>query len=357
MSPIFVQGYPPILCVLLNYRIVVIWERVAGDEDIPGGVRASDEAEMYDGADHGVRSVEGEGFIGMESDEYDLHEDETEHDHHTEADVDNEDGVELEDNLDHVGGMYDNFLDDDLYAVDSDKLIGSIDFVNLSEEEVCRFNFADVDIVFEFYQQYAKHHGFGARHYRSKKCGKVRIRQEFVCHIQRYRSLKFYSIPNRQKRPRAKTQCGCPARMHVHMDDKSERCHRRMSEADIEQMNDMHKGGIGVSRIRDFMASLACGYHNVPYTTRDMHDEVGADFECAKGDPVMTTNLKQLEHFPAENYTREIFYLFVPILDRACAMRVVDFEDNGSYFIHTVSRYGTLGKDSRVVATSEMCEI
>ncbi|KAL4316509.1 hypothetical protein AHAS_Ahas15G0292200 [Arachis hypogaea] len=37
-------------------------------------------------------------------------------------------------------------------------------------------------------------------------------------------------------------------------------------------MNDMHKGGIGVSRIRDFMASLACGYHNVPYTTRDMHD-------------------------------------------------------------------------------------
>ncbi|KAL4371331.1 hypothetical protein AHAS_Ahas06G0155100 [Arachis hypogaea] len=37
-------------------------------------------------------------------------------------------------------------------------------------------------------------------------------------------------------------------------------------------MNDMRKGGIGVSRIHSFMVSLAGGYHNVPYTTRDMHN-------------------------------------------------------------------------------------
>ncbi|RYR14065.1 hypothetical protein Ahy_B04g070726 isoform A [Arachis hypogaea] len=302
--------------------------------------------------------------------------------------------------------------------------------------------------------------------------------------------------------------------------------HWRMSEADIEQMNDMRKGGIGVSQIHDFMASLAVGYHNVPYTTREMHNvnakqrreggldaesclrylreckindpalyykevvdetyvwllqqlqismkgkapvsiitdddrqmksaieqvfpeahhrlcawyilrkwfemvekfgiadkrwvqdmyerrhswatahirekffaefrttsrceglhavisryvksrysyteflrhfhrclmfvrakEVEADFECAKSDPVMTINLKQLERSAAENYTRAIFYLFVPILDRACAIRVVDSEDNGSYFIYTVSRYGTPGKDWRVVATSDTREV
>ncbi|XP_072067029.1 protein FAR1-RELATED SEQUENCE 5-like [Arachis hypogaea] len=85
--------------------------------------------------------------------------------------------------------------------------------------------------------------------------------------------------------------------------------------------------------------------------------EVEADFECAKGDPVMTTNLKQLERSTTDNYTRAIFYLFVPILDRTCAMRVVDSEDNGSYFIHTVSRYGTPGKDWRVVATSDTREV
>ncbi|QHO12438.1 Protein FAR1-RELATED SEQUENCE [Arachis hypogaea] len=85
--------------------------------------------------------------------------------------------------------------------------------------------------------------------------------------------------------------------------------------------------------------------------------ELEADFECAKGDPVMTTNLKQLERSAAENYTRAIFYLFVPILDRACAMRVVNSEDNGSYFIHTVSRYGTPGKDWRVVTTSDTREV
>ncbi|RYR12071.1 protein FAR1-RELATED SEQUENCE 5-like [Arachis ipaensis] len=78
--------------------------------------------------------------------------------------------------------------------------------------------------------------------------------------------------------------------------------HRRMSEADIEQMNDMRKWGIGVSRIRSFMASLTGGYHNVPYITRDMHNvnakqrrEGGLDAEsclrylreCKANDPTL----------------------------------------------------------------------
>ncbi|RYQ83017.1 hypothetical protein Ahy_B10g101633 [Arachis hypogaea] len=521
------------MCVSLNHRIVAVWHRVAGDEDTTGGVHVADEPEMSDGAEHGVGSFEGEGSARMESDKYDFQEDETEHDHHAEADVDNGDAVELEDSLDGAGGMSDNYAEDEFYTVDSVESIGWIDFLNLSKEDIFRFNFADVDIAFEFYQQYAKHHGFGARRSRSEKRGEVRIRQEFVCHRQGYRSPKFYSMPNRKKRPRAETRCGCPARMLLRMDDESGRWlvayfsdvhnhhvlelrfssmlpgHRRMSEADIEQMNDMRKGGIGVSRIYGFMVSLAGGYHNVPYTTRDMHNvnakqrreggldaesclrqmksaieqvfpeahhrlcawhllrnatsnigkpkftrmfrdcmlgdyevrtferkwfemvekfgvadkrwvqdmyerrhswatthirgkffagfrttsrceglhavisryvksrysyteflrhfqrclmfvrakEVEADFECAKGDPVMTTNLKQLERSAAENYTRAIFYLFVPILNRACVMRVVDSEDNGSYFIHTVSRYGTPGKDWRVVATSDTREV
>ncbi|KAL4287342.1 hypothetical protein AHAS_Ahas19G0176600 [Arachis hypogaea] len=173
---------------------------------------------MCNGADDGVGSVEGKGFAGIESDEYDLQEDETEHDHHAEADVNN-----VVNNLDGIGGMSDNYADDDLYAVDSGKSIGLIDFLNLSEEEVLRFNFADVDIAFVFYQQYAKHHGFGARRSRSAKCGEVRIQQEFVCHRQGYRSPKFYPMPNRQKRPRAETRCGCPARMLLRMDDESGR--------------------------------------------------------------------------------------------------------------------------------------
>ncbi|RYR58469.1 hypothetical protein Ahy_A05g024256 [Arachis hypogaea] len=530
-------GNSPILRVSLNYRIVALWHRVAEDEDTTRGVCVADEAEMSDGVNHRVGSVEGERSAGMESDEHNFQEDDTEHDHHAEADVDNGDAVELEDSLDGAGGMFDNYAEDEFYAVDSVESIGWINFLNLSKEDVLRFNFADVDIAFEFYQQYAKHHGFGARRSRSEKRGEVRIRQEFVCHRQGYRSPKFYTMPNRQKRPRAETRCGCPARMLLRMDDESGRCHvayfsdahnhhalelqfssmllshRRMSEADIEQMSDMRKGGIGVSRIYGFMASLAGRYHNVPYTTRDMHNvnakqrreggldvesclrylreckandpalyykeahhrlyawhllrnttsnigkpkftrmfrdcmlgdyevrtfqrkwfemvekfgvadkrwvqdmyerrhswatahirgkffagyrttsrceglhavisryvksgysyteflhhfhrclmfvhakEVEADFECAKGDPVMTTNLKQLEQSAADNYTRAIFYLFVPILDRACAMKVVDSEDNGSYFIHSVSRYRTPEKDWRVVATYDTREV
>ncbi|RYR34252.1 hypothetical protein Ahy_A10g049014 isoform D [Arachis hypogaea] len=161
----------------------------------------------------------------MESDEYDFQEDETKHDNHAEADVDNGDSVELEDNLDGVGGMSDNYADDDLYAFDSGESIGWIDFFISSEEEVLRFNFLDVDIAFEFYQQYAKHHGSSARRSRSEKRGKVKIQQEFVCHRQGYRSPKFYSMPNQQKKPRAETRCGCPARMLLRMDDESGRWH------------------------------------------------------------------------------------------------------------------------------------
>ncbi|RYR53423.1 hypothetical protein Ahy_A06g028519 [Arachis hypogaea] len=121
--------------------------RVAGDEDTIGGVRVADEAEMFDGTNHGFRSFEGEGSAGMESNEYDFQEDDTEHDHHA--------------------------------------------------------------------------------------------------HNHHVLELRFSSM--------------LPG-------------HQRMSEAYIEQMNDMRKGGIGVSRIHSFMVSLAGGYHNVPYTTRDMHN-------------------------------------------------------------------------------------
>ncbi|RYR46891.1 hypothetical protein Ahy_A07g032754 [Arachis hypogaea] len=463
------------------------------DEDILASVHLADEVKLYDGADHRVGSVEGKGFAGMESDEYELHEDETKHDHLGEADGNN--------------GMWLNWKT--IWTV-------SIDFANLSKKEVCWFNFTDVNITFEFYQAYAKHHGFGGRRSKSEKYRQVRIRQEFVCHRQGFRSVKFYLILNRQKRPRAETQCGCPARMHVSMDDESEHwyvahvsnehnhpvlelkfssmlpSHRRMNEADIEQMNDMHKGDIaggldaksclrylreckandpalyykevvdregllqylfwcdGTSQIdcqvfRDVVAFDAtykknvylsplvvfsgvnhhnqtivfaavlvanekedtyvwllqqlqtamngkapmsiitdgnmqmksaikqvfpeahhrlCAWHLLQNATSNIekpnftrmfkdcmlgdYEEVEADFECAKGDPVMTTNLKQLERCVAENNTRAIFYLFVPILDRTCAMRVVDSKDSSSYFIHTVSRYGTSGKDWKV---------
>ncbi|XP_015940891.1 protein FAR1-RELATED SEQUENCE 5-like [Arachis duranensis] len=64
----------------------------------------------------------------------------------------------------------------------------------------------------------------------------------------------------------------------------------------------MRKGGIGISRIHGFMASLAGGYHNVPYTTRDIHNvnakqrrEGGLDAEsclrylqeCKANDPAL----------------------------------------------------------------------
>ncbi|KAL4305576.1 hypothetical protein AHAS_Ahas16G0092100 [Arachis hypogaea] len=167
--------------------------RVARDEDTLGGVRVAEEVEMYNGADHGVGSVEGEGFAGMESDEYDLQEDGQ--------------NTTIMQRAMSTMGMRLNWKT--IWPVSEECLI------------IMRM-MTSIDIAFEFYQQYAKHHGFGARRSKSEKRGEVRIRQEFVCHRQGYRSPKFYSMPNRQ-RPRADTRCGCPARMLLCRDDESGR--------------------------------------------------------------------------------------------------------------------------------------
>ncbi|RYR16093.1 hypothetical protein Ahy_B04g073057 isoform A [Arachis hypogaea] len=81
------------------------------------------------------------------------------------------------------------------------------------------------------------------------------------------------------------------------------RSHQKMSEADIEQMNEMRKRDIPISRIDDFLPSLVEGYENVPYITRDMHNvnakqrrERGLDVdlclrylcECKANDPVFS---------------------------------------------------------------------
>ncbi|MED6208966.1 hypothetical protein PIB30_050038 [Stylosanthes scabra] len=143
------------------------------------------------------------------------------------------------------GGIHCDYVEDEFYAIDNTDAIGLIEFVNLSMEKVCRYHFADIDLAFEFYQSYAKHHGFGGR---------------------RSRALR-----SDNKKPKAETRCGCRATMQVRLDGQSDMYyvaffsdednhpvmdlrfsamlphHRRMSEAGIDQMNDMRKGGILVT--------------------------------------------------------------------------------------------------------------
>ncbi|XP_025628901.1 protein FAR1-RELATED SEQUENCE 5-like [Arachis hypogaea] len=66
-----------------------------------------------------------------------------------------------------------------------------------------------------------------------------------------------------------------------------------------------------------------------------------ADFECAHGVPVMQTHLLSLEKSAANLYTREVFFLFRPIIIRSGSMKVLDCIDVGSYMLYTVVKYGS----------------
>ncbi|XP_025678309.1 protein FAR1-RELATED SEQUENCE 5-like [Arachis hypogaea] len=68
-------------------------------------------------------------------------------------------------------------------------------------------------------------------------------------------------------------------------------------------------------------------------------------------------DMYERRHSWATAHIRGKFFARFRTTSRVCAMRVVDSEDNGSYFIHTISRYGTPGKDWRVVAMSDLSEV
>ncbi|RYR25187.1 hypothetical protein Ahy_B02g058838 [Arachis hypogaea] len=150
--------------------------------------------------------------------------------------------------------------------------------------------------------------------------------QEFVCFRQGSRDIRFVNDGLRQNRePKAETRCGCEAEMRVHVHSESGRwiilyfqevynhkfledrltCmlsgHRKMDVVIVKQMNMMLKVGI----IR-----LLC-------TLSPLHD---------------------LEMSASNKLTKEIFFLFSPMLFRTCTLKVQTHALSQTCDIYTLSR-------------------
>ncbi|KAL4304707.1 hypothetical protein AHAS_Ahas16G0005200 [Arachis hypogaea] len=67
--------------------------------------------------------------------------------------------------------------------------------------------------------------------------------------------------------------------------------------------------------------------------------EFYAEYESARGVPVMQTCIEPLEMCAADTYTREVFLLFRPILVRLDAMKVLDYQTRDNSVIYYVCRY------------------
>ena len=191
------------------------------------------------------------------------------------------------------------FGDDDPYRVDFLADIGMIEFLNVSGVEVDRFHFGDLEVAFEFYNQFAKLRGFSARKSKTQKNNNLEVvKQIFVCSHQGFRPEELYSMENRKKEPRAETRCGCNTRFEAHLELASSKWyvtyfsdghnykhleprltgmllgHRKIMEVEIGQINNMRKAGISTSQIYRLLASQTGGYEYVGFGARDIYNQI-----------------------------------------------------------------------------------
>ncbi|XP_058775470.1 protein FAR1-RELATED SEQUENCE 5-like [Vicia villosa] len=86
------------------------------------------------------------------------------------------------------------------------------------------------------------------------------------------------------------------------------------------------------------------------------YKEVEADFSSAHGEPVLQTQLQDLEKSIADIYTREIFYFLRPLLQRACTCRVTHCAQTTFDYTYTVCKYRRQGLEWKVSFFSSSLE-
>ncbi|RYR01350.1 hypothetical protein Ahy_B06g080216 [Arachis hypogaea] len=268
---------------------------------------------------------------------------------------------------------------DESYKIDGWEDIGKTEFLNIVDVDIKRYHFSDLGVDFDFYNAFAKSRGFSGRKSKTRKHNGIINRQNFVCCREGFRQKKADNMHTRKQEPRDETRCGCKAKVQVSFDVVSGRWivskfsdlhnhdllppiftamlpgHRKIPAADIEQINIMRKGGLGTAHIFAALSSqsVIVKYVKSRYNLRDFVEHFDrcvayirfkdslADFECAHGVPVMQTHLLSLEKSAANLYTREVFFLFRPIIIRSGSMKVLDCIDVGSYMLYTVVKYGS----------------
>ncbi|KAJ1383303.1 Zinc finger, PMZ-type [Sesbania bispinosa] len=188
-----------------------------------------------------------------------------------------------------------------VFAVDSEA-----DFVKLNQEMLCvenvsKFNFPNLEVAYDFYNWYGKKTGFSARKSKVRKNAMGEIYEKtYLCHREGKRPNNMKPEKGKKKRPaKPETRCSCPAKMKVRLDGPSGRwnvskfcdahnhdmlppkyegmlpAHRKMSVADILEMNNMRDAGISTPQIYGSFASQSGGYNNVGFRKRDLYNEIG----------------------------------------------------------------------------------
>ncbi|KAJ1378652.1 FAR1 DNA-binding domain [Sesbania bispinosa] len=217
----------------------------------------------------------------------------------------------------------------DIYKIDDESDMKKVDFMGLTEDVMRMYHFRTRVVAFNFYNTYAEKKGFAARRSNTVLNKRREVTQQtFVCFKQGYREKKHLERRIRKREPRSMTRCGCFAFFRVRFRLKWEEL---VSEFDLQsnqwvtELYEKRKMWAAIHIRGNFFAGF-----RTTSRCEGMHSQVGrqkeveGDFESIIGEPVLQTSFQDIERCAASYYTKKVFLLFRPILDRARGLKVVE---------------------------------
>ncbi|XLR43818.1 protein FAR1-RELATED SEQUENCE 5-like [Arachis hypogaea] len=197
--------------------------------------------------------------------------------------------------------------------------IGRVNFVGLSVDAAKKYVFSDLDIAYAFYNAFGRVNRFSIRKFKvgRSEIDKRILWQTFVCSREGYRIFRWVDETNRKRAPKPETRCGCVAQMRVHIDvgrdwwyttlfqnehnhelvpptlSRLLRSQRRMTDQEIQRMNNMRDVGISTTQIYMQFAEQSGGFENVRFRRTDMYNQIEKQRQLMESD--VTETLKYLK--------------------------------------------------------------
>ncbi|GAU43339.1 hypothetical protein TSUD_282940 [Trifolium subterraneum] len=214
---------------------------------------------------------------------------------------DNGEGSEFDEEFDMSSGDGNEPRDCDAERISINCMadICKIDMNNISADEVERYDFADLEIAYQFYFWYGRATGFSVRksHVVRDHAGEI-LQQTFLCSRAGYRENRGLTPEKRKREPKNQTRCGCEAKFRVHIDIVTRRwyvkifefdhnhvlldgmmcgllpAHRKMMKTDVQDIESHGIVGIRPYQMYGAMANSAGGFHKVGFVKKDLYNQV-----------------------------------------------------------------------------------
>ncbi|RYR00278.1 hypothetical protein Ahy_B07g088387 [Arachis hypogaea] len=248
-----------------------------------------------------------------------------------------------------------------------------------------------------FYEEYSRAKGFAMRQGKKlKNRNGDFVRYTYLCNRQGFRDKKWLEKVDRKREHKVVTRCGCPVEMRIKPKGDSGRwfvsffveehnhellpmkyvdylpAHRKISDVDIAHMKSMRQVGISIPKIYESIAAQAGGFNLVPFTKRDMYNEIRRqramqngdvnaalrfvtnfqrcvdflrdneeelDFRSSYGTPVLQTQFPELEKSGAINFTREIFSRYRESLKRCVRITILECIERDDRCVYVTQKY------------------